>query len=464
MSKNLLLTAFFLSAFLLLGFEQAIACTCGGGANPCGFFRGTGGVAFIGTVTNVVDTNEKYGQPIKGRARKITIKVDEIFKGSVPQEIITSDDGYSCDNFPFSLGRSYLIYSKGIVENTKDILPVGLCSGTTTVENAQDSINFLRQLKAGNFPSILYGKLQKAVNDEKKPFAPLPKTKIVLTKIYAIENGQYKEPKRRERKIETSTNENGEYKFENLANGLYKLNAELADNLWMPEYREFGAGGKPFCENHSLNAYTDGRISGNVISSEGTPVSFLKLAISPVDKNTKYYYGEAQTDKDGNYTFYGLSEGKYKIHVSLHGYRLDNTKPGLFDTQYPYWSWYFPNTFEDKNAQIITLGYVEKLQNINLKMPPFPVRQTVNGTVFWEDGTPAKNAVIYYRIKMLGGNYSRYAIPKQDGTFSFQIFEEFEYELLASNNSNEVRGFSDWVTFGKDELKNPIKLAMKPAK
>lgn len=415
-------------------------------------------------MTNVVDANEKYGQPIKGKARKITIKVDEVFKGTLPNEVITLDNGFSCDNYPFSSGKSYLIYSKGVLENTENILPIGLCSGTTPIEKAQDSINFLRQLKAGNFPSILYGKLQKSVNDEKSPYAPLPKTKIILTKIYSIENGQYKEPKKKEREIETLTDENGEYKFENLANGQYRLNAALPNNLWMPEYREFDAGGTPFCENHSLYAFTDGRISGSVVSSEGTPVGFLKLRISPTDKNTGFYYGEAQTDKDGNYTFYGLSEGRYKIHVYLHGYRLDNSKPGLFDTQYPFWSWYFPNTFDDKNAQIINLGYVEKLQNINLKMPPFPVRQTVNGIVVWEDGMPAKNAVIHYRIKSLGDNYRRYSYPKEDGTFSFQIFEEFDYEFFAENNSKEIRGFSDWVIFGKDELKNSIRLIMKPAK
>jgi len=464
MSKKLLLSVFVLSAFLLLGFEQVLACSCAGGANPCGFFRGTGGVAFVGTVTNVVDANEKYGQPIKGRARKITIKVDEVFKGSVPEEIITSDDGFRCDNFPFSLGKSYLIYSKGVLENTENIVPVGLCSGTTTVENAQDSINFLRQLKAGIFPSILYGKVQRVVNDEKNPYEPLPKTKVILTKIRAIENGQYKEPKKKERTIETLTNENGEYKFENLASGQYKLSAELRKDLWMQEYREFSTGGKPSCDNHSLSVFTDGRISGSVVSSEAMPVGFLKLGISPMDKNTRFYYGEAQTDKDGNYTFYGLSEGRYKIHVSLHGYRLDNTKPGLFDTNYPFWSWYFPNTFDDKQAQIINLGYTEKIQNVNLKMPAFPVKQTVSGIVVWEDGMPAKNAVVTYRIKRLGDNYRRYAIPKQDGTFSFQIFEEFEYEFLAANNSNEIRGFSDWVSFDKDELKNPIKLVMKPAK
>ena len=174
MSKKLLLKTFFLSAFLLLGFQQAMGCSCRGGANPCGFFRASSGVAFIGTVTNVVDADEKYGQPIKGKARKITIKVGEIFKGSVPTEIITSDDGYRCDNFPFKLGNTYLIYAGGVVENTENIVKVGLCSGTKTIENAQEDLKFLRPLKEGKTFSILYGKVQKTVNGEEKSYEPLP--------------------------------------------------------------------------------------------------------------------------------------------------------------------------------------------------------------------------------------------------------------------------------------------------
>lgn len=463
MSKKLLLSVFVFSALLLFGFEMAEACSCAGGANPCGFFRAAGGVAFIGTVTNVVDADEKYGQPVKGRVRKITIRADEVFKGFVPPEVVTSDDGFRCDNFPFVLGQTYLIYSKGVLENTENILPVGLCSGTAPIENAQESINFLRQLKAGNFPSILYGKIQKTVNDEKNPYAPLPKTKIVLTKLYAVENGEYKEPKKKDRKIETRTDENGEYKFENLAAGQYKLSAELPGNLWMPENREFGAGGKPFCENRSLYAYTDGRISGNVVSAEGAPV-FVKLRITPVDKNTLIYHGEAQTDKDGNYTIYGLSEGKYKIHVYLPWYKLDAGSSSPFESGYPFSNWYFGNVFDDREAQIINLGNTEKIQNANLKMPPFPVKQTVSGSVVREDGTPVKSAIISYRIKKMGNNYVRRADTKEGGGFSFQIYEEFEYEFMAENNSIEAPGFSDWVIFSKDELENPVKLVMKPRK
>lgn len=464
MKQRLAFSIVFLFILFLFGYESANACSCGGGANPCGFFRGAKGVAFIGTVTNVVDSNEKYGQPIKGRARKITIKVDEVFMGNLPGEISTSDDGFQCDNFPFSLGKTYLIYSKGVEENTENIVKVGLCSGTSPIEKAEESVNFLRRLKRGETFSILYGKVQKTVNDNENHYVPLSKTKVVLTKIYAIENGQYKEPKKKDRTFETFTDGNGEYKFENLTNGKYKLNAVLPDNLWVPEYREFGAGGTPFCENHSLTAYTNGRISGNVTSADGMPVGFLKLRISPVDKNTRSYYAEAQTDKNGNYTFYGLSEGRYKIHVYLPWYSLDRSKSYPFEGSYPFSHYYFGNVFEDKQSEIINLGFTEKIQNINLKMPSLPKKNVVNGLVLWEDGTIPTNAVITYRVKRLGDNSRRYAYQNKDGTFSFPIFEEFEYDVMAANNSNEIRGISDWVTVNQENLKNPIKLVMKAVK
>ncbi|HQU84385.1 MAG TPA: carboxypeptidase regulatory-like domain-containing protein, partial [Pyrinomonadaceae bacterium] len=381
------LTICFFSFFILLfGFDQAKACSCKGGANPCGFFRAQSGAAFIGTVTNSVDSNEKYGQP--GKARKITIKVEEVFKGTLPDEIITSDDGFRCDNFPFAVGKTYLIYSSGVLANTENIVPVGLCSGTTLAENAQDSINFLRQLKAGKSPSVLYGKLQKPTDHEKRSFEPLPQTKIVLTKLYSIENGLYKTPKKKDRLFTTVTDENGDYKFENLPSAQYKLSAELPNELWMPESGEFFAGETPSCDNYSLIAYTNGKISGKVVSHEGIPVGFLKLRISPTEKNAPSYSDETQTDKDGNYTFNGMSAGKYKISVYLPFYSLDNTKPSPFESSFPFSSYFFGDTFNDSQAQIVNLGFTEKLQNINLKMPAFPVKQKVVGTIVWEDGTP----------------------------------------------------------------------------
>lgn len=464
MKLKILFTLLVLFGFLsLFGVNQAKACSCGGGANPCGAFRAEKGVIFTGTVTEVTDSNEKYGQTIQGKARKIRIRVDEIFKGLLPSEIVTSDDGFQCDNYPFKLGGSYLIYADGVLENTENIVKVGLCSGTKPLENAQEDLRFLRPLKEGKTFSLIYGKVEKFVNHKDLPNQPLQNTKIILIKEYSIENGEYKKPKKKDRESVTYTDENGEYDFKDVQPGRYNIKTDLPINLWMPEQREFGAGGKPFCENHSFYAFTDGRISGNVVSSAGIPVGFVELRLSSVSKDAKFYQNIARTDKDGNYTFYGLSEGNYKVHIYLPYYRLDNSKPSPFESGYPYSTYYFGNVFEDREAQIVNLGNIEKLQNINLKMPPFPVKQTVSGTVVWEDGTIPENAVISYRIKKFGGTYQRYAIAKKDGTFSFQIYEEFEYEFIASNNSNEVRGYSEWLSFSKDELKNPIRLVLKPA-
>lgn len=460
-TRFLWLTIFFV--IVLCSFENVNACSCRGGANPCGFYRAQVGVAFIGTVTNVVDSNEKYGQKINGKARKITIKVDEVFKGNLPNQIITSDDGFRCDNFPFKLGQSYLIYSKGILENTENILPVGLCSGTAAVENAKDSINFLRQLKNGVMPSMLYGKVQRVINDEKNPYQALAKTKVVLTKIYSIENGKYEKPKKNDRNFETFTDENGEYKFENLKVGQYKLSAELPNDLWMQEYREFGTGGAPSCDFHSLYAFTNGSISGNVVNADSTP-AHLALRITPIDKETRLFYNETRTDEKGNFTFAGLNEGRYKVSTGLNSYSLDGARTYLFSNDFPFGNFYFPNTFQDKEAETITLGYNQKIQNINLKMPSAPTKRTINGTVVWENGRSAEKGVIYYKIKKLGESSPRYAYAKEDGTFSLQVYNEFEYEISAENNSQENYGYSGWILLNKNDLDNQIKLILKPKK
>ena len=291
MNQRLVVLIGFLSILFLFGVQFVNACSCAGGANPCQSFNTKGGVIFIGTVTNVVDSKEKYGKPIKGKgkARKITIKVDEVFKGSLPSEVITSDDGYSCDNYPFTLGNSYLIYSGGVLENTQNILPVGLCSGTRRVDKAKDSIKFLRQMKNGVMPSILYGKVQRVTNDKENPYQPLSNTKVILKILYSKINinnlklkkinwttttsskSKHKELKKKNKTITTITNEDGEYQFKNLEPGTYKISAALPNDLWMQEYRQFGTGGKPSCDIRNLYAFTNGSISGNVVNLNGTP-------------------------------------------------------------------------------------------------------------------------------------------------------------------------------------------------
>lgn len=448
-------------SFIVLIFNciDVHACDCAGGANPCDFFRGETGVAFIGTVTDVVDSNEKYGEPVKGKVRKITIKVDEMFQGSLPSVIVTSDDGYQCDNYPFTLGGSYLIYAAGVLENTQNIVKIGLCSGTAPIEMAQDAITFLRQLRDGKSISIHYGKIQKPVNLTEQLYEPLPNIPVVLTKLYTDENGQRNEPEKNERERRTLTDENGEYKFENLSDGIYKVSAILPNDLWTPEVREFGAGTSPHCSAHSLVAYANGRISGSAVHWDGRPAAHLKLRISPTETNTVHYYGETQTDRDGIYTFHGLSEGQYKISVYLPWYSLDGSRSYPFE-RYPFSTYYYGNVFEESQANIIRLDHNTKLQDIKLKMPPLPVKRLVTGVVVDEFGNPVKAAEISYKIKSIGESSRLYVYSQNDGTFSLSTYEEFEYEIGVTNISTDNPLSSGWMTFNKNDLKHPIKIVL----
>ena len=441
--------------------EIASACDCSGGANPCAAFRGETSI-FVGTVKEVTNSNEKYGKIVDGEVQKIKISVDEVFKGDFPLEIITSNDGWNCDNYPFALGATYLIYSNGVLENTNNIVPVGLCSGTSPVEKARASIEFLRRLKRGETFSILDGKIQRVVNGSQNAFAPIGNVKVFLTRNYVRKNAEIRYLEKPLKVFETVSDGNGNYRFENLPNGRYKLNAVLPDELWLPESREFATGGFPSCDNHLLSAFDNGSISGKVVHNDGTPAAFLKLAVAPTQAVTRHYYGETQTDKNGNYTFRGLSEGSYRIRAGLSSYSLDGSRSYPFQSNYPFSSFYFPNAFDDKQAGVVTVAHTEKIENVNFKMPPPPVVQAVSGIVVWEDGTPVKSAVITYRIKPLGDNSRRYATAKDDGSFSFRTFEEFDYEIQAVNNSAESYSVSEWQTYRKDDLNKQIKLVLKP--
>ena len=450
------------SGVILFGFGNALGCSCGYNGTPCGFYRAPGGVAFTGTVTDVIEADEKYGKKIGGKIRKITIRVDETFKGGLPGEVVTSDDGFGCDNYPFKLGESYLIFSKGVLENTQNILPVGLCSGTKLIEKATEDIGFLRQLKKGVMPNVLYGKLRRFVNDEKNPFVPLGKTKVILTKLYSIGNNQRVEPKKGEERIETTTDENGDFRFEKVSPAVYRLSADLPDDLWMPEVRELSAGSAPSCDYYPLSAYTNGSISGNVVNADGTPAR-ISVHVRPIDKTDYYFQQYLWADENGNFTVPGLGEGRYRLYVSLAGYQLkDNSYPFR---NFPFGNWFYPNNFEDNDAETIAVGYAQKITNINIKLPPFPTRKTVRGNAVWEDGKPAGSAIIVYKIKRSSVDYYQQSTAvKEDGSFELELFDNLEYEFSGYNASNEQPGLVDAVQFDLKAWRSSLMLIMKPRK
>lgn len=376
MKQRLIISISLLSTLFLFGVQIINACSCGGEANPCSSFEAKGGVIFTGTVINVVDSNEKYGKPIEGNARKITIRVDEVFKGSIPSIIETSDDGVRCDNYPFKLNESYLVYANGILEKTSNIIPIGLCSGTGNIDVKEEDLKFLRMMKNGKMPSILYGRLQKAESANK--FTPLPNIRVFLTQEVVIKDGKYIKPEIEGREFDVLTDINGEYQFENLESGKYMIQAEVGKNLWIPNIREVYFSNAPFCQNRSLIVFDNGTISGSIQNNDTTPAKNVELSIQPVDPNTRIWNPQTRTDDKGNFVFQGLSVGKYIISTYLQNYSLDGARTYPFE-RFPFSHYFYSNTLQQKEAEILNLEENGKLTEVNFLMPSLPIKVVVNG-------------------------------------------------------------------------------------
>ena len=460
MNKKLVISFFAAAFFLLLASAKADACKCAWGGTPCSAFASKQGVIFTGTVTEVIHANEKYGQEINGKVRKIKVSVDEIFKGTLPSEITTSDDGYMCDNFPFKLGESYLIYGSDVVENTQNIVKVGLCSGTRLLSNADEHLRFLRPLREGRTFSTVYGKVERH-----EKLAGVPNPTIAGIKVRLLPDNTYRKPTKKEKFVEVWTDENGTYSFDDISPGVYQLKIDLPSGLWTPEQRNLTVG-IPSCQNRYFGVLTDGRISGKVFNFDGTPARLVYLIARMLDKNPKYYPSTARTDLYGNYTFLGLPEGKYHVSVGLSGYRIDNSKPSPFELSYPYSNWYFPGVYSDKQAVGIDLAETEKRRNVDLKMPPYPVRQTVTGIVTAEDGTPVKANAVFYRPIVAETSSFRYSMVDDAGIFSFPVFEDFNYEIYSTKHDQRTNTstFSERIILKKGSFGDQLKLVLKPAK
>jgi len=77
--------------------------------------------------------------------RKITVRVQNSWKGKLPKTVtISTNAATSMCGYPFSKGKSYLIYADG--KKASD-LSVTLCTRTTLLSNAVEDIEELDKLR-----------------------------------------------------------------------------------------------------------------------------------------------------------------------------------------------------------------------------------------------------------------------------------------------------------------------------
>jgi hypothetical protein len=136
-----------------------------------------------------------------------------------------------------------------------------------------------------------------------------------------------------------------------------------------------------------------------------------------------------RTDKDGRYEMRLVKPGRYLLGVRIFG--------SAGATYVPFPRTYHPGVSDETAATVFTITEGQRIEAIDLILPPRLVERTLNGVVVSPDGRAIKGAVVWLKER----EYSDGDMPYRketdgEGRFSFKVYEGFKYTLNAYTEAN----------------------------
>jgi len=198
---------------LLVGTKTSVACTCSGrpqdvkGVQTCGYYWYSEAV-FIGLAEKVT---------IESGQMKVSFSVEKSIRGVNEKtvEVFTSASEGSC-GYPFKEGERYFVYSRRREDGK---LREGLCGPTVLLKDAEDDLNYVKELESGKLGSRIFGTVyedkQKSYND-KRSFERLAGIEVTIRSNTGKKN-----------KFRTKTDENGFYIFKEIPPDGYQVTANF---------------------------------------------------------------------------------------------------------------------------------------------------------------------------------------------------------------------------------------------
>jgi hypothetical protein len=357
-----------ISALLLRQPASVSACVCAH-LTPCEAF-GEASAVFVGRMLSGSEKVEWNPSDSKTSHEAGTVRfaVEETFKGSLGAEVtlsVESNKNTSCGPYGLIRRERYLVYAYGEL----GALSTGVCTRTELISDAYEDFQFLRSLAQPGTGGRLSGRVWADKGDGGA--TPLPGVTLTL------QNAENQTKK-------VVTNEEGQFEFANLKPGKYRI-----EPVWPKHYtsehpmQEVTIADRG-CSTVGFEAKLDGRVDGQVLDSEGRPVSIM-LHLEPVEpqKNHSSIIGHSHEDEDGLFEITGIPPGSYLLYFEFQTEGWKNNK-----------KYYYPGVTDPKEATVIEIGLGQTVEGFDFRVPPaFKVR-TIEGWVVWPDGSPAKGVEV----------------------------------------------------------------------
>lgn len=431
--------------WLVLLASDANACDClfGGGA-PCQEYWKASSV-FVGTVSYSSRVTLDDGSDFKRQQRLVRLTIDQVFRGidGSEVEVLTGLGDADC-GYEFKLGGQYFVYANRSKDNR---LYTGICSRTRPLSEATEDLAFIRELTKAASDSTIFGEVKRVrESDPNERLKPVEGIRIII-----------ESPSKR---VEVTTNSKGRYRASGLPPDAYKVKVDLPEGLSIHNPEREAKVSDRGCAQVEFWVEADTRITGKVFDAQAEPASDVLMELVPtMPRENNAFPVYVRTDKDGKYEMRLVKPGRYLLGVRIFG--------SAGATYVPFPRTYHPGVSDESRATIFTITEGQKINAMDLILPPRLVERTLNGVVVWPDGRPVKGAVVWLKER----EYTDRDMPYRretdgEGRFSFKVYEGFKYTLNAyiESKAEGEQKRSEIIEVRVSENPRVIKLVLRDQK
>ena len=176
----------------------------------------------------------------------------------------------------------------------------------------------------------------------------------------------------------------------------------------------------------SAAAAAQGVVSGQLLKANGKPLAYTEIELVPL--GAKRLVNDARliavSGANGRFALSNVPRGRYTLSINF------DDKPTDLS---PYDTYFYPNTYERKEAEVFEIDDGSKFQKLVFKLPPALTEVKITGRILHADGTPVTGKVLlgvrdlkFDRSIMFGD----YKIGKA-GEFSASGFSSRSYQVGA---------------------------------
>jgi hypothetical protein len=316
---------------------------------------------------------------------------------------MTGAGGGDC-GYDFRRGERYLVFT----HEQRGALWTGICSRTKPLSAAKEDLAYLDQQFFPAAGGRIFGDVTHRTQP-REPSRPAPNYGVTLRSVT--------------REWKATTNAEGRYELSGIPAGIYQiaLSVPPTEHGYGPSTVEMAdARG---CAAAHYTVVPDGRVVVRLVDSEGRPLPRLGVEIVRLASMSERFPDSRrqQTNAGGEVQFAQLAPDRYVVGINI----TDPPEPTR-----PYGRVFYPSVTDLRDAQVVHLGYGERVQLEAFKLPQPLAARKLAGRLVWPDGRPAAGASVY--LIVTNGRQVGYAARTDaDGRFELSVHEGVTYRLNA---------------------------------